>query len=124
MLYTNIYLTILTIIMIPIMLTAGQLVAGRSRKYYKAQQKALGDLNGYIEETVSGQKVVKVFCHEEKAKEEFAKKNYDLRDKQIKAQFLGGLMGPIMGNLGQVNYSLIACVGGIFCVTRGLMWED
>ncbi len=119
MLYTNVYLTIITIIMIPILLSAGQLVAKKSRKYYQAQQTALGDLNGYIEEIVSGQKVVKVFCHEERAKEEFGVKNADLRDKQIMAQFTGGLMGPIMGNLSQINYSLIACVGGVFCVLRG-----
>lgn len=119
MLYTNVYLTIITIVMIPVLLTAGQLVAKRSRKYYQAQQAALGDLNGYIEEIVSGQKVVKVFCHEEIAKEEFGVKNMDLRDKQIKAQFVGGLMGPVMGNLGQINYSLIACVGGVLCVLKG-----
>lgn len=119
MLYTNVYLTIITIIMVPVLLTAGQIVAKKSRKYYQAQQAALGDLNGYIEETVSGQKVVKVFCHEEKAKEEFGVKNTELRNKQIMAQFTGGLMGPIMGNLSQVNYSLIACVGGVLCVLRG-----
>lgn len=119
MFYTNIYLTIITIVMIPVILFAGQSVAKRSRKYYKAQQASLGDLNGYIEETVSGQKVVKVFCHEEIAKAEFQEKNKDLRDKQIMAQFVGGLMGPVMGNLSQINYSLIACIGGVLCVLKG-----
>ena len=63
MLYTNIYLTVITVVMVPLMMKAGQTVANRSRKYYQRQQASLGALNGYIEETVSGQKVVKVFCH-------------------------------------------------------------
>ncbi len=115
MIYTNIWLTILTIVMMPVMLWAGKMVASKSRRFYKAQQAALGTLNGYIEETVTGQKVVKVFCHEEIAQEEFDYLNHDLRDKQISAQFFGGIMGPVMGNLGQVSYSLIAMVGGVLC---------
>lgn len=119
MLYTNIYLTIITIVMLPLMMRAAGFVAGRSQKYYKAQQAALGTLNGYIEETVTGQKVVKVFCHEEVAEEEFDYLNRDLRDKQIKAQFFGGIMGPVMGNFSQISYSLTACIGGILCVLKG-----
>ncbi len=119
MIYTNVWLTIITIVMMPIMLKAVQLVGSKSRKYYKAQQAAIGTINGYIEETVTGQKVVKVFCHEEEAAEEFEYLNQDLRGKQIKAQFFGGIMGPIMGNLSQVSYSLTACIGGILCVLRG-----
>ncbi len=119
MVYTNIYLTMITVIMAPLMILAGRAVAGRSRRYYKQQQAALGTLNGYIEETVTGQKVVKVFCHEEIAEEEFSYLNHDLCRKQIKAQFFGGIMGPVMGNLSQVSYSLTACIGGILCVLRG-----
>jgi len=119
MVYTNIYLTIITIVMVPLMIRAGKAVAGRSRKYYKQQQAALGTLNGYIEETVTGQKVVKVFCHEEIAEEEFSYLNDDLCKKQINAQFFGGIMGPVMGNLSQVSYSLTACIGGILCVLKG-----
>lgn len=119
MLYTNVWLTMITIVMIPLMLKAVQVIGGRSRKYYKAQQAAIGTLNGYIEETVTGQKVVKVFCHEEDAKDEFDFLNQDLRKKQIKAQFFGGIMGPAMGNIGQISYSLTACIGGILCVLRG-----
>lgn len=119
MLYTNIYLTIVTVVMLPLMMKAGQTVAKRSRKYYQAQQEALGKLNGYIEETVTGQKVVKVFCHEEQAIEDFEQHNRTLREKQLGAQFFGGIMGPVMGNLSQVNYTLTAVVGGILCVTRG-----
>lgn len=119
MIYTNVYLTVITVVMIPLMMKAGGYVAGRSQKYFSAQQSALGALNGYIEETIQGQKVVKVFCHESIAEEEFSWLNRDLRDKQIKAQFFGGIMGPVMGNLSQINYSLTACIGGILCVLRG-----
>ena len=119
MIYTNIWLTLVTIIMVPVLMKAGQFVTSRSRKYYKAQQAALGTLNGYVEEMVTGQKVVKVFCHEEMAVEEFEYLNYDLRDKQIKAHFFGGIMGPVMGNLSQVGYALTATIGGILCVVRG-----
>ena len=119
MLYTNVLLTVITVVMLPLMMRAAGFVAGKSRKYFSAQQAALGAMNGYIEETITGQKVVKVFCHEEIAEEEFDILNKDLRNKQIKAQFLGGLMGPVMGNLSQVNYALTACVGGILCVLKG-----
>ena len=118
MLYTNIWLTAVTLIMIPLMLRAGGEVAKRSQKYFSSQQSALGALNGYIEETITGQKVVKVFCHEEIAEEEFDILNRDLREKQIRAQFLGGMMGPVMNNLSQINYSLTACIGGILCVVK------
>lgn len=119
MIYTNIWLTFVTVVMIPLIMRAGGEIAKRSRSYYGAQQAALGTLNGYIEETITGQKVVKVFCHEEIAEEEFEFLNYDLRDKQIRAQFFGGIMGPVMGNLSQITYALTATVGGILCVTRG-----
>ena len=119
MIYTNIGLTLITVVMIPVMMKAVQFVGKKSRKYYKAQQAAIGTINGYIEETVTGQKVVKVFCHEDSAEEEFEYLNNDHRGKQIKAQFFGGIMGPVMGNLGQVSYSLTAAVGGILCVLRG-----
>lgn len=119
MLYTNLVLTLITVVMIPLMMKAGGAVAGRSQKYFTAQQASLGAVNGYIEETVTGQKVVKVFCHEDTAREEFRILNRDLRDNQIRAQFFGGIMGPVMGNLSQINYSLTACVGGLLCVLRG-----
>ncbi len=118
MVYTNIYLTIVTLIMLPLMMKAAGFVAMRSRSYFSAQQKSLGAVNGYIEETITGQKVVKVFCHEEIAKEEFGILNKDLRDNQIRAQFFGGIMGPVMGNLSQVNYALTACIGGLLCIFK------
>ncbi|MBS6642964.1 MAG: ABC transporter ATP-binding protein [Clostridiaceae bacterium] len=118
MIYTNIYLTIITVLMIPLMMRAGGAVARRSQKYFSAQQASLGAVNGYIEETITGQKVVKVFCHEDVAIEEFSILNEDLRNNQIRAQFFGGIMGPVMGNLSQVNYALTACIGGLLCVFK------
>lgn len=120
MLYMNVWLALLTILLVPLMLKAGGSIAKRSSKYYRQQQSALGKLNGYIEETVTGQKVVKVFCHEEKAVEEFTDLNNDIRKKQVKAQFFGGIMGPVMGNIGQVSYGITACVGGLFCLAGRL----
>lgn len=119
MVYTNWILTLITVVMIPLMMKAGGAVAHRSQKFFNAQQSSLGAVNGYIEEMITGQKVVKVFCHEDVAKEEFAVLNQDLRDNQIKAQFFGGVMGPVMGNLSQMNYTLTACMGGLLCVLKG-----
>ncbi len=119
MLYTNVWLTLVTLVVTPIIARVSTLIASKSRKYFSAQQAALGDVNGYIEETVTGQKVVKVFCHEDKAIEDFEKINNDLRGKQVKAQFAGGIMGPCMNAMGQVNYTLTAAVGSVLCVLRG-----
>ena len=116
MLYMNVWLALITVIMVPVMIKAAGSIAMRSSRYYRAQQSALGDLNGYIEEIVTGQKVVKVFCHEKDAVENFTELNDDLRGKQIKAQFFGGVMGPVMGNIGQVCYGLTATVGAVFVV--------
>ena len=88
MLYMNVWLALLTILLVPLMLKAGGSIAKRSSKYYRQQQSALGKLNGYIEETVTGQKVVKVFCHEEKAVEEFTDLNNDLRKNRSKRSSL------------------------------------
>ena len=119
MLYTNVWLTLITVVMLPVMMKAAGFVGKMSRKNFAEQQQAIGAVNGYIEEMVTGQNVVKVFCHEEKVIEEFNALNEDLKEKQIKAQFFGGVMGPVMGNLSQISYALTACIGGIFCVTTG-----
>ena len=119
MAYTNIALTLVTVVMAPLMAFVGTTIAKNSRKWFGSQQAALGTVNGYIEETVTGQKVVKVFNHEEKAIEKFAALNDDLKQKQIKAQFLGGMMGPSMNALSQVNYTLTSTIGSILClITR------
>lgn len=119
MIYTNFKLTIVTLCMFPVFGIAGSAIAKRSRKCFSQQQAALGAVNGYVEEMVSGQKVVKVFCHEDETVADFELLNDDLRKKQIRAQFLGGIMGPVMGNLSQINYALTSAVGGILCVLRG-----
>ena len=117
MFVTNWILAIVTIVTVPVLIYAGGAIGKRSRKYYKGQQQALGAVNGYIEETVTGQKVVKVFNHEETVMEEFTFLSDDLRNKQAKAQFFGGIMGPVMGNLSQISYALYATFGGILCLT-------
>ena len=118
MITTNLFMTLITVVFIPIFIKGGGAIAKRSRKYYSGQQAALGSVNGYIEETVTGQKVIKVFNHEDDCIEEFEALNNDLRDKQFNAQFYGGIMGPIMGNTGQISYAVTIGVGGILmCLT-------
>ena len=119
MLTTNWILTLVTIVFIPIFALGGGAIAKASSKYYSGQQSALGAVNGYVEEMVTGQKVVKVFNHEETCKEEFDLLNNDLRDKQFKAQFFGGIMGPIMGNTSQISYGITIGIGGILMCTSG-----
>jgi len=113
MLTTNWVLTLIVVVFIPVFLMGGMAIAGQSRKYYRSQQAALGAVNGYIEENVSGQKVVKVFNHEEECVEEFCLLNDDMRDKQFKAQFWGGIMGPLMGNTSQISYGVTVGVGAL-----------
>ena len=120
MVTTNWILTLVTIIFIPIFAKGGMLIAGRSRKYYSGQQAALGAVNGYMEETVTGQKVVKIFNHEDTCIQEFNELNDDMRDKQFRAQFWGGVMGPIMGNTSQISYGITVGVGGVLMCTAGL----
>ena len=120
MITTNPWLTIITVVFVPFFAIGGAKIAGASRKYYSGQQAALGAANGYVEETVTGQKVVKVFNHEETCCEEFETLNEDLRDKQLKAQFYGGIMGPIMHNTSMISYSITIGVGG-FLMVRGML---
>lgn len=119
MITTNIWLTLVTVVFIPIFLRGGAAIAKRSGKYYKGQQAALGAVNGYIEETVTGQKVVKVFNHEDTCVEEFRLLNDDMRDKQFKAQFFGGIMGPVMHNTSQISYAFTVGLGGVLMCTTG-----
>lgn len=118
MLYTSPILSVITLIAMPLLSMAGTTIAKRSRSFYSEQQAAIGAVNGYVEEAVTGQKVIKVFCHEEIAIDEFSELNEDLKKKQIRASFVGGIMGPVMGNLSQISYAITALVGGILCVTR------
>lgn len=119
MVTTSWILTLVTVVFLPIFTFGGSMLAKRSSKYYGGQQAALGAVNGYIEETVGGQKVIKVFNHEQTAEEEFGELNDDLRGKQFKAQFFGGIMGPVMGNASQVCYGITVGVGAVMMVTSG-----
>jgi len=115
MFYVNPILSVVTIIFIPVFAFGGASIAKRSSKYYVAQQGALGSVNGYIEESVTGQKVVKVFNHEDECIEEFRLLNNDLKKKQTNAMFFGGIMGPVMGNISKLSYALTAGLGGVLC---------
>lgn len=116
MLYTSVYLTVLVVIVVFFILRCMKFIAGRSGKYFLKQQESLGDVNGYIEEMIHGQKVVKVFCHEEKAEEVFRKKNEELCENATKANKYANILMPIMMNLGNLQYVLIAIVGGALAV--------
>ena len=120
MITTSWVLTLITVVSIPLFLFGGMAIAKKSAKYYAGQQAALGAVNGYIEETVTGQKVVKVFNHESECEEEFDLLNDDLKDKQFGAQFWGGIMGPVMGNMGQISYGVTIGVGGILMCAGSL----
>ncbi len=119
MITTNWILTLITVVFIPIFTYCGIMIGKASRKYYSGQQAALGAVNGYIEETVAGQKVIKVFNHEDTCTEEFDLLNNDMRDKQFKAQFFGGIMGPVTHNVSMISYGITIGVGGLMMVTSG-----
>lgn len=119
MIYISPLLTLVVVVMVPVMFLCAGFVVRRSRKYFAAQQASLGEINGYIEEMISGQKVIKVFNHEEKVKEGFGTLNRDLYGKSQKAQFYSGMMMPLMQNLNTLNYVVITIVGGILAITRG-----
>ena len=119
MLTTSWMLTLVTVAFLPLFALAGQAIARRSSKFYSGQQAALGAVNGYMEETISGQKIIKVFSHEADCVEEFGHLNDDLRDKQFKAQFFGGVMGPVMNGTSQMSYAATVGLGGILmCLGR------
>lgn len=112
MLFTSWQLTIFVLCFVFIMLQVTGRVAGKSGYYFIRQQKALGDVNGYIEEMINGQKVIKVFCHEEKAKEVFDQKNEELCRDASAANSFANILMPIMGNIGNLQYVLLATIGG------------
>ncbi len=119
MITTNVWLTIITILFVPLLIYAAGVIGNNSSKYFGEQQAALGAVNGYIEETISGQKVIKVFNHEDECIEEMSLINEDLRSKQEKAQFWGGVTGPIMHNISLISYALTLGVGGVLIVLTG-----
>lgn len=116
MIVLNIPLTILTLVMVGVMLKVTASVAGNSGRYFAAQQRDIGALNGYIEEMIEGQKVIKVFCHEEESKEGFAKLNEQLFDSADNANKFANLLGPVNAQLGNISYVLCAIVGGALAI--------
>ncbi len=119
MLYTNLILGGITLIMSPVLVFVSRKIIQKSRNAFSAQQQNLGILNGYAEETISGQKVVKIFNRDPITEEEFAFLNERLCRSQIRAQFRSGIMGPITHQLCNVIYAITACVGGILVIVRG-----
>ncbi len=116
MLYTNPILGAITIIATPILTYLSKTIMKKGRKVYKEQQKNLGMLNGFTEETISGQKAVQVFHHEEIVRDEFAYLNQKLCRSQEQAQFRSGIMGPVTHQLCNAVYAVVACVGGVLVV--------
>ena len=119
MIVLSVPLTVLTLVMVGVMLFVTGKVAGNSSRYFVSQQKALGAVNGYIEEMMEGQKVVKVFCHEEKSTAKFRELNEDLFNNAYNANMFSSMIGPINAQLGNLSYVLCAVVGGILALTTG-----
>lgn len=112
MLYLNVWLTLLSMVTIPLVMLFTKTVASRTRKHFSKQQSLLGELNGFIDETVSGQKVVQVYRRERHAAAQFDDMNKKLTDASIHAQIYSGTVGPVMNVLNNVSFALIAAVGG------------
>ena len=119
MIVLNIPLTIVTLLMSLAMVKVAKIFSGLSGKYFQKQQKDLGNVDGYIEEMMDGQKVVKVFCHEEQAIEDFRKLNERLRDSADKANRYANLLMPINANIGNLSYVLCAVIGALLALPAG-----
>lgn len=109
-------LIIITITFLAIMIFIIGKVGAKSKYYFGMQQKHIGKLNGYVEEMIEGQKVIKVFCHEDEAIEDFKKHNEELRKASTGAQTFGGYMMPMLGNLSHINYAVTCCIGGLLTI--------
>lgn len=112
MLYLSLWMTLFIIVFLFLILKVVKSIAGKSSVYFIKQQQNIGDVNGYIEEMINGQKVVKVFCHEDEAKAVFDQKNEALCDSMTTANTYANILMPIMGNMGNILYVLLALVGG------------
>jgi len=119
MLITSPILTAIVIVSVFGILFITKAVAGRSAKFFIGQQKSLGAVNGYVEELINGQRVVKVFCHEDISKEEFDQLNDTLRSNAFKAGAFSNMMGPVNNNLSYIQYSILAIVGGLLVISSG-----
>ena len=117
MLATNVWLTLFVLAGVAVMLVVVKRIGGQSAKYFLEQQTSLGKVNGYIEEMIDGQKVVKVFCHEDKCKEQFDALNDELRENAKNANTFANILMPIMMNIGNLLYVLVAVVGGTLALS-------
>ena len=118
MLILNIPLTIITLLMVGLMILVTKHIAKKSGTYFIKQQKSLGKVNGFIEEMMEGQKVVKVFCHEEETIEQFNKINEDLCECANEANKYANILMPVMGNMGNINYVITAIAGGLIAIYK------
>lgn len=118
MLILNVPLTLVTVVMLAIMVTATKKIASLSGKFFMDQQVNIGKVNGYIEEMMEGQKVVKVFCHEEEASEKFDELNNQLFESANNANKFANYLGPVNAQLGNMNYVVCAIVGGILAINN------
>ena len=112
----NIYLTLFVLLFVGLMLFITKKIANRSTGYFRRQQQQLGEVNGYIEEMINGQKVIKVFCHEDAAKADFDKKNEALYQSAANANTFANILMPVMNNLGNIQYVLIAIIGSLLAL--------
>jgi len=116
MLATSLHLTVVVVLMLFLMLFAAKKIAGNSASYFIKQQEALGQTNGYIEEMINGQKVVKVFCHEAETIENFNKLNDKLCRNATQANRYANILMPVMGNIGNLQYVVLAIIGGVLAI--------
>lgn len=118
------WLTLVTIITLPLSIVTTMTIAKKSQKYFKDQQKILGNLNGHVEEMYTGHKIVKAFGHEETAKIEFNEINDNLYNVGWKAQFMSGIIMPLMGFINNIGYVIVCVVGGIFVTKKRIELGD
>lgn len=117
MIYNSLFMTLIVVIGVMIMLIVSKKIGGGASKYFIKQQKAIGATEGFIQEIMNGQKVVKVFCHEDEVKADFDRINEELYQDSYRAHAYANMLGPIIMNIGNVLYVLIAVAGGIFLAT-------
>ncbi|MBR2925777.1 MAG: ABC transporter ATP-binding protein [Clostridia bacterium] len=117
MLYFSVWMTLVLLLGVVAMILVSGRIGGGSAKYFIRQQKAMGRTEGYVQEMMNGQKVVKVFCHEEQSKADFDKINDALYEDSFRAHAYANMLGPIIANIGNVLYALVALVGGVFLLT-------
>ena len=121
MIMLSLPLTGVTLAMVAVMLFCAGRIGGASAKHFGAQQQHLGAVNGFIEETISGEKVVKVFCHEQRSIDEFKKRNHALRESAVKANTIAGVLMPVVFAIGEISYVLCAIVGSYLAVSTGVI---